>query len=81
MDALTGALTAGAVIALAGGYFLWTRLRAATEEPMYHFRCPGCDRRLRYRARQVGHRGECSNCGQQLFFPHTLGGPHGGRGG
>jgi hypothetical protein len=69
MDTQTVALIAGAVAALVVVYLLWARLRAAPEEPVYHFRCPGCSRRLRYRARQVGHRGECSHCRKQLVFP------------
>jgi hypothetical protein len=79
MDTQTVVLIAGAVVVLVGGYLLWARLRAAPEEPVHHFRCPGCHRRLRYRARQVGHRGVCSHCGQHLFFPPVpREGPRGG---
>jgi hypothetical protein len=53
----------------AGGGFVYWRMRANREEPVYHFRCPSCKRKLRYFARQVGHRGMCGNCKQQLTFP------------
>jgi hypothetical protein len=71
MDTTTILLVAGVVAALAVvGFILW-RLRGEREEPYYHFRCPGCRRRLRYRARQVGHTGGCSHCGTRLTFPPT----------
>jgi hypothetical protein len=69
MDTTTGVLIVGAILALVGGYFLYGRLRTKPEEPYYHFRCPGCGRRLRFRERQVGHRGQCSHCGEGLVFP------------
>jgi hypothetical protein len=58
-----------ALVAVGGGIFWWSRTREAGEEETYHFRCPGCRRRLRYREKQVGHKGMCSNCGQELIFP------------
>jgi hypothetical protein len=57
------------LLAAAGGYVWWTRHKAPAEEPVYHFRCPGCLRKLRYHPRQVGHRGKCSYCGHLLNFP------------
>jgi DNA-directed RNA polymerase subunit RPC12/RpoP len=54
------------VVAVAWAYL---RFRPPKEEPVYHFRCPGCQRRLRYRARQVGHAGQCPKCGRRLTFP------------
>jgi hypothetical protein len=51
------------------GYVWWSRTRDSAEEETYHFRCPGCRRRLRYRQRQVGHKGQCSHCHQELVFP------------
>jgi hypothetical protein len=65
-------LVAGAIIALAGGGYLFLRLkdrRRAAEEAFHHFRCPGCRRRLRFHARQVGHKGKCSHCGHDVIFP------------
>jgi hypothetical protein len=62
-------LLTGAVIALAAGVYLFARLRRVEAEPFYHFRCPGCRRRLRYQARQAGHTGGCSNCGRGVTFP------------
>ena len=62
-------LALGAALAAAVGVWMYLRMRTPTEEPFYHFRCPGCKRRLRYRARQAGHAGECSNCGRGIIFP------------
>jgi hypothetical protein len=59
------------VVAAAVGGFLFWRGRAPKDEGFYHFRCPSCRRRLRYQARQVGHKGKCSNCGKDVTFPHT----------
>jgi hypothetical protein len=69
MTATTLLLLTGALAVLAVGVYLSARLRQFREEPFFHFRCPGCRRRLRYRARQAGHRGGCSNCGQAVTFP------------
>jgi hypothetical protein len=68
MDTTTLLVLAGAGLALAAAY-LFARLRQGGEEPFYHFRCPGCRRRLRFRARQAGHAGRCSNCGRDVTFP------------
>ena len=45
------------------------RNRGPVEEETYHFVCPSCKRRLRYRARQVGNKGKCPQCGNELTFP------------
>lgn len=71
MPTTTIALLGLAALAVAGGglaYWLMRRGGGASEE-YYHFRCPGCQRRLRYQRRQVGHKGECSNCKRELLFP------------
>jgi len=81
MDTTTLVLIAGAVavLVLAGGGYLFVRRRErrqATAEAFFHFRCPGCQRRLRFRARQAGHRGQCSHCGHDVTFPragHSIG--------
>jgi hypothetical protein len=57
-----------ALLAVAGVFF-FVRSRRAGEEVVYHFRCPGCKRKLRYYARQVGHRGMCTNCREPFTFP------------
>jgi hypothetical protein len=57
------------VIVLAFGVFLFLKNRPKREEEFSHFRCPNCRRRLRYRKRQVGHKGKCSNCRKDLIFP------------
>jgi hypothetical protein len=56
-------------VAVAAAVWAYLRFRTPTEEPVHHFRCPGCQRRLRYRARQAGHKGQCPNCGRGLTFP------------
>jgi transcription initiation factor IIE alpha subunit len=69
MDTMGWVLLVAVLGTAVGGYVWWVRTRAAPDEEKYHFRCPGCRRRLRYTARQVGHQGACSNCGQTLTFP------------
>jgi hypothetical protein len=76
MDTMTLVVSVGAVLVLAavGGYGLvrWRgERRRAAEAVFYHFRCPGCQRRLRFQARQAGHKGQCSHCGQGVTFPAT----------
>src|SRR5437763_238619 len=39
-------LALGAAVAVAAGVWVYLRNRVPTEEPFYHFRCPGCQRRL-----------------------------------
>ena len=62
-------LALGGAVALAVAVWAYLRFRIPREEPFHHFRCPKCRRRLRYRARQVGHAGQCSHCGSKLTFP------------
>jgi hypothetical protein len=72
MEPMTLVLVAGAIIALAGGGYLFMRLQGRRREAaaaFHHFRCPGCQRRLRFNARQVGHKGECAHCGHEVTFP------------
>jgi hypothetical protein len=57
------------LLALAGVCIWWIKHRGPTEEPVFHFRCPSCLRRLRYKAKQVGHKGQCSHCKAILTFP------------
>jgi hypothetical protein len=67
---LTLALIALAVILAGGGGYLFLRLRRPKgEEPVYHFECPHCRRRLGYRAGQGGHKGQCPRCRKALTFP------------
>lgn len=58
---------AAAVLLL--GAFLLLRRRGPAEEEVYHFNCPKCKRRFRFRARQAGHKGECPRCREQFVFP------------
>ena len=57
------------VFLVAAGAFFVMRLRKSGEDLVYYFRCPGCKRKLRYYARQVGHKGRCGNCKEPLVFP------------
>jgi hypothetical protein len=66
MEILIVVVVLGGIV---GGFFWWSRSREPAEEETYHFRCPGCRRRLRYRQKQVGHKGQCSHCRQELVFP------------
>jgi hypothetical protein len=61
----------GALVAAGGALAFWLMRRGGGEGAgeYHHFRCPGCQRRLRYHRRQVGHKGECSNCKRELVFP------------
>ena len=59
----------GVAAVAAVGVVVYLRGRPKAEEAYYHFRCPKCRRRLRYHVRQVGHNGECSNCGSKVVFP------------
>lgn len=48
----------------------WWRMRPRTShQPIYHFNCPSCKRRLRYRARQAGNPGMCPRCHERWTFP------------
>jgi hypothetical protein len=49
-------------------YYRWTERAIVEEKPLY-FICPGCRHKLRYQARQAGHRGMCGNCRTELKFP------------
>jgi hypothetical protein len=69
MEGYTLPIIIGAVVAVFVWYIWFTRSRAPKEEEIYHFRCPGCLRKLRYMKRQVGHKGLCSYCKQSITFP------------
>ena len=58
-----------ALVVVVGGYFFVRSRQGPTEEPYYHFNCPGCRRKLRYRARQAGHAGMCPRCNKACTFP------------
>jgi hypothetical protein len=59
-----------AVVVLAAiGAFLLFRSRPPKEEPIFHFNCPSCRRRLRYRAQQAGRQGACPQCKGVFTFP------------
>ncbi len=66
---LAFAVVVGIVLVAAGVWVVRKRTRAKPEEPFLHLRCPKCKRRLRYLARQAGHRGLCPTCKGALTFP------------
>jgi hypothetical protein len=68
---VTHLLILGAIAILGVGGYLLVRMQAPKEVRFDHFLCPGCKHRLRYEARQVGHKGKCSHCGHLLSFPPT----------
>jgi len=71
MTALTGILLLGGVAALAiGSYFFWPP-RPAQEEVFYHFQCPACGRKLRFRARRAGKQGICPRCRKRCTYPKS----------
>jgi hypothetical protein len=51
-----------------GGYRYY-RSRPAAEEPYYHFQCPSCKRKLRFRASKAGQPGMCPRCRNPCTFP------------
>jgi hypothetical protein len=62
-----------AVLCGIGGVIVVLRRRPKKEEPVFHFNCPKCRRRLRYRAGQIGHAGQCPQCKSALTFPAVPG--------
>ena len=69
MTDITWILAIGVLLAAGVGAWLYIRAQGPKEIQFFHFRCPGCHRRLRYKEQQAGHKGECSNCGRELLFP------------
>ena len=65
---IAGAAVIAAVVAACYVAVRWKQWQA-TNEGYCHFRCPGCRRRLRFQARQVGRKGRCSHCGADVTFP------------
>jgi hypothetical protein len=61
------------VVGTSGIFLYRIRRNSKREEPVYHFNCPGCRRRLKFFARQAGHRGMCANCKTNLEFPVPAG--------
>jgi hypothetical protein len=62
-----------ALVLAVGGLAYWlmrgANRRREAGAAFHHFRCPNCRRRLRFQTRQVGHKGECSHCGNAVTFP------------
>jgi hypothetical protein len=63
-----------AVALLAGGGYGWfwwqqQRARRPQEQTYYHFRCPKCDRKLRYPTSRAGRKAVCTFCKQTFTSP------------
>jgi hypothetical protein len=56
-------------LAVAAGIYFFIRWRNPKEEMAYYFRCPNCKMKLKYFARQVGHKGMCRACRERIVFP------------
>jgi hypothetical protein len=63
------AVIIGVPVMGAVGAFLFVRSRKPREESAYYLRCPSCKRKLKYFARQVGHKGMCASCKERFVFP------------
>jgi hypothetical protein len=69
-DPLVIGIVSGIVLLAAlVGLIVYRRSRPAEEEEEFHFNCPSCGRRLRYRAKQAGHKGACPRCRESFDFP------------
>jgi hypothetical protein len=51
------------------GCYRYYRSRPAPEEAYFHFQCPICKRKLRYRASKAGQPGMCPRCRNACTFP------------
>lgn len=72
LDPTVLAILAFVVVLGGAGAAVWvmrSRGQKAADETFHHFRCANCKRRIRYLAKQVGRKGECSNCGKEVLFP------------
>jgi len=61
------------VVVAVGGLLVVRGRRRPKEEPVLHFKCPNCRRRLGYKARQAGHKGQCPQCKRPITFPVAAG--------
>jgi len=48
-------------------YLLWPTKEV--EDSICTLRCPGCGRKLRYRASRAGHHGKCPVCKMRFEYP------------
>lgn len=70
MDNLVIPLVVVGLLVLLGGAFVMLRRKPKEkEEQFFHYHCPGCKRKFRYRATQVGHRAKCPQCNKEWVFP------------
>jgi hypothetical protein len=58
-------------LAAAAGTVVYVRTRPKPQEPIFHFNCPKCRRRLRFRLRQAGRQAACPRCRETFVFPDS----------
>jgi hypothetical protein len=58
-----------AVAVLGGAY--WRRLSLPPPDPLVNMRCPGCRRKLHYRASRAGRNAQCPKCKVKFTYPMT----------
>jgi DNA-directed RNA polymerase subunit RPC12/RpoP len=51
------------------------RRKQVKEETFFHYWCPKCGRKLRYRERQIGRLARCPLCERPIVFPKPAGMP------
>jgi hypothetical protein len=59
----------GLVVILAVGGYLLLRLRPLKKEAYFYFRCPYCDRKVRFRERLAGSWTICPACKHHFTVP------------
>jgi hypothetical protein len=69
MDPTLIVVAVGGALAVAAVAFLMLRRKGPKEDKQFHYNCPHCKRRLRYRASQVGRRATCPLCRKEITFP------------
>jgi DNA-directed RNA polymerase subunit RPC12/RpoP len=51
------------------GVVVHSRLRQRKDEIVFHYHCPKCSRKLRYRESQIGRLAKCPLCERPIVFP------------
>jgi hypothetical protein len=64
--------TLGFIVFLSLLIFVIKRWRRGGREAFLNFRCPYCNRKLRYKTSQIGRTGLCPGCRRRLRFPDPV---------
>lgn len=51
------------------GVLVYGRLKQKQDETVFHYNCPKCRRKLRYREGQIGRLAKCPLCERPIVFP------------